>query len=105
VPKAVRFISAWDRSQHFEDHGHEFNPVFASAEEYESAAVNFLGVPLVGTMMECLRQDGAIIRYDPTSNELAICDVDGYVRTYFKPDPAIHKLADNITYFRRRCSQ
>lgn len=105
MPTVVRFISVWDRDQHFEDHGHEFSPVFASSQEYEAAAIEFLSGPLVGSMMESLRQDGATVRYNPATNELAICDVDGYVRTYFKPNPAIHKLADNLTYFRRRCSQ
>jgi filamentous hemagglutinin len=104
VPKTAKgFISKWDRDQHFEDHRSEFGGTFATADEYEVAATTFFNAPVAGNMMEGLRPDGWTIRFDSGTNEFAICDTDGYLRTYFKPDPAVHGLADNITYFRRRC--
>jgi len=109
VPSSVKgFITKYDRDHHFQLHNAEFTPPFASAEEYEAAAIVFLEKPLTGTIMEGMRiQDGHIIRYDSTTNEFAICDSDtgGFVTTYFKPDPAIHGQSNNIAYFRRRVSQ
>ena len=104
MPTIVKgFISKWDRDQHFEDHGHDFGGL-TSADEYEAAAVAFFNKPLAGGMMEGVRlADGWIIRFDSNTDEFAICDVDGYLRTYFKPDPAIHGLPNNTEYFRRRC--
>jgi filamentous hemagglutinin len=104
VPNVViGFISKWDRDQHFEDHRDEFGGALANAEEYEAAAKAFFNAPLAGGMMEGLRADGWMIRFNSDTNEFAICDTDGYLRTYYKPDPALHGLGDNITYFRRRC--
>ena len=53
--------------------------------------------------MEGVRRNGDIVRYDTGSNEFAICDRDGILLTYYKPDPAIHRERDNITYFRGQC--
>jgi pyocin large subunit-like protein len=53
--------------------------------------------------MECVRRNGDTIRYNPPTNEFAICDRDGVLRTYYKPDRAIHKQKDHITYFKGQC--
>jgi pyocin large subunit-like protein len=103
--EVIGFISAWDRDEHFAEQRAEFGARFTSAQAYEAGAVAFFNEPLVGTMMEGVRSDGWRIRFDSATDEFAICDSEGYVRTYYKPDPRKHKFRNNISYFRRRCLQ
>jgi len=102
--RVIGFISEWDRDGHFAAHRAEFGGRFADSLEYEAGAVAFFDLPLAGNMMEGMRTDGWKIRFDSATDEFAICDPDGYIRTYFKPDPRKHKLANNVAYFRRRCA-
>jgi filamentous hemagglutinin len=105
VPTSVYgFIDNMERDNHFQLHGNEFNPMFASAAEYEAAAIAFLTGPLAGSM-ECVRRNGDTIRFDPATDEFAICDRDGVLKTYYKPSPSIHKQKDNTTYFRGQCKK
>jgi pyocin large subunit-like protein len=83
VPPAVYgFISWVERESHFQVHELEFNPPFASGAEYEIAPIAFLTAPVTATVMECVRRNGDTIRYNPPTNEFAICDRDGVLRTY-----------------------
>jgi filamentous hemagglutinin len=101
VPRTVYgFMTKLDRDDHFQCHNPEFDPSFASAEDYEAAGIAFLTGPLTGTMMEGMRRNGDIIRFDSATDEFAICDRNGVLKTYYKPTPAIHKQRDNIVYFR-----
>ena len=104
MPTAVYgFISRVERDDHFQVHELEFDPPFASAADYEAAGIAFLTGTVTAIIMECVRRSGDTIRYNPSTNEFAICDRDGVLRTYYKPDPIIHKQKDNITYFRGQC--
>jgi hypothetical protein len=100
------FIAEWDRLQHFSDHCDEFGGVFATPEEYEAGALAFLTRPVIDSMLESLRaKDGWTLRIDLNTDEFAICDTTGGLRTYYKPNPFRHGKGDNLRYFRRRCSQ
>jgi len=104
VPTAVYgFISRVEREDHFQVHELDFNPPFASAGEYEAGGIAFLTATATNTIMECMRRNGDTIRYDLSTNEFAICDRDGVLRTYYKPDPSIHRQKDNIAYFKGQC--
>jgi filamentous hemagglutinin len=104
VPGNVQgFLTSFDRDDHFQNHEFEFLPPFATAQEYESAGIAFLTAPLGGAIMEGVRQNGDIVRYDSQSNEFAICDRSGILLTYFKPNPAVHRERDNIAYFKAQC--
>ncbi len=104
VPFTVRdFADELKRADHFKRHGGEFDPAFASAEDYEAAAVAFLTAPLIGRIMECERRNGQVRRFNPDTDELAICDRNGVLKTYFRPDPNRHKQKDNVTYFKKEC--
>jgi pyocin large subunit-like protein len=82
---------------HFLRHGHDFRA--KSAADYERLADAFLnGVPTVG-VMERMRSNGDRVRYDPSTNEFGIAKPDGTIRTYFKPDPAVHGFPTNLDYF------
>ena len=97
------FLTRLDREDHFQNHQHEFDPPFTTVEEYETAAMAFLTTPSTSAIMEGVRRNGDIVRYDPLSNEFAICDRDGTILTYFKPTPVVHRERDNVTYFRKQC--
>ena len=106
VPSIQGFISDYDRKVHFDAHGAEFAPPFASETEYEAAAIAFMSKPGGATIDEALRiKDRAVIRWDTSTDEFGICDFSGHVTTYFIADPARHKQGDNLAYFRRRIAQ
>ncbi len=98
-------MSGRDRSDHFQSHGGDFNPPFTSAEDYEAAGIAFLTTALTGNMKEGLRRNGDVIRFDSSTDEFAICDRNGVLKTYYKPDPKIHKQKDNTAYFRGQCQK
>jgi len=105
VPTSVYgFIGNVERENHFQLHGSEFKPRFASAADYETAAIAFLAGPLAGRM-ECVRRNGDTIRFDPVTNEFAICDRDSVLKTYYRPNPAIHHQKDNTAYFKGQCKK
>jgi len=97
------FLTRTDRENHFRYHQDEFDPPFSSAEEYETAGIAFLTAPLAGAIMEGVRRNGDIIRYNPKTQEFAICDRDGILLTYYKPDPRTHRQRNNLTHFRGQC--
>jgi len=106
----VRFITEADRLQHFEDHAEgvsdEFNGRFQTPEEYEKGGVAFLNRPIVGNLIEQPRtKDGWRLRIDLDTDEFAICDRAGFLRTYYKANPFEHGKGDNLKYFRKRCLQ
>lgn len=106
MPTNVRgFMDALEKDNHFLNHANDFDPPFGSADDYEAAAIAFLTGPLRTTMIECVRRSGDVIRYDTTTNEFAICDQDGFLKTYYRPDPAIHKQVSNLAYFRGQCEK
>ncbi len=86
-----------------EEHFNAHNQDFGSSDEfaYEQLADAFLGGALRPTTVECHRTqfDSARVRYDYVSQEFGVIDADGYILTYFKPDPAEHGRATNRAYF------
>jgi pyocin large subunit-like protein len=94
-----------EKHDHFWTHNDEFRPHFASADAYEAAAVAFLTEAPGGSIMECTRRNGDLLRYDPVANVFAIVDRGGFVKTFYRPNPAIHKQTSNIEYFRGQCSK
>jgi pyocin large subunit-like protein len=93
------------KEDHFWNHNREFEPEFASPDAYESAAIEFLSRELGNTILECVRRNGDVIRFDTRSNEFAICDRDGYLKTYYKPDIYWHRQASNLIYFEEQCNK
>jgi filamentous hemagglutinin len=99
------FVDPEEKDNHFLDHNREFEPEFASAEEYEAAAIAFLSCSLSDTMHECVRRNGDRIRFDQATDEFAICAYDGYLKTYYKPDVYWHEQESNLVYFRGQCAK
>jgi len=77
-------------------HGSEFGLV--SEAEYFALADAFMGGPKGSPTMERTRADGALVRYNEATEEFGILS-GGYIRTYFKPDPAEHSFVNNRAYF------
>jgi len=106
VPGTVYgFIDRFERENHFQDHEVEFGGQFRTATDYESAAIAFLTVPMTDTMLECVRRNGDVLRYDTATNTLAICNRDGILKTFYRPDPKYHLERDNLAYFEEQCKK
>jgi hypothetical protein len=101
--KVLRFASVALRTSHFVKHGAKFGSKTAAA--YERAASSFLaGKPRPG-VMQGIRSNGDVVRYNPKTNEFAIKTKDGTIRTYFKPDPSVHKQKTNLDYYRQEVAK
>ena len=77
--------------EHYEKHGEEFD--YASAQEYLEGANRVLNSAEVLCKQEA--EDGDLVYYLESTNELVIVSTDGYIRTYFRPE-------DGIDYFNRK---
>jgi len=74
--------------------------------EYEALADTFLGGPNDPNTLECIRRrDGALLRYNPVTNEYGVLRKNGIIKTYFKPDVARHKKPTNFDYFIEECAK
>jgi hypothetical protein len=102
---ATTFAYWWKRSNHWYDHCAEF-PEIADEVEYERRAAEFLNAPLSPTMVECVRSsDGDTVRYDRVTENFAIMEANGTIRTFFRPTRSWHGLRSNLEYFQRVCSE
>jgi filamentous hemagglutinin len=99
------FANGYTKASHFRKHGAEFSPTFNSGDEYEAAALAFLGCAILKSMVECTRQNGDLIRYDKVANIMAVCSSDGTLRTFFRPNKVIHRMKNVLVYFRSTCKE
>ncbi len=103
MPFTLGFRTAHKRTDHFLDHLADFGVIAES--DYESLADAFLGGPKSAATLECVRpRENDIIRYNPITEEYGVLSFDGYIRTYFIPDPAEHGLPTNLDYFYANCA-
>ena len=84
--------------KHFKDHGGDF-PDVRNAVDYVATAQKFLRDPPPGTMSKTRPHNGDVVRWNPTTNEFGVMNSSGAPRTYFQPDPAVHKQSTNADYF------
>ncbi len=73
--------------------------------------------PKPSQVEECSRKSSnEVLRFDPATQEFGILATNSVIVTYFKPRPCAtlphwepkvncHGERDNLTYFRRECSQ
>jgi pyocin large subunit-like protein len=77
-----------------------------SEAEYEAFAIAFLNAPIGGTILEGVRfSNGDFVRFDTSTEALAVMRKDGVVRTFFKPDKAWHGFSSNLAYFQNKCAK
>ncbi|WP_259665730.1 hemagglutinin repeat-containing protein [Rhizobium binae] len=91
------FGSVAKLQDHYNRHGNDFGA--KSAAEYQAQAKAFLGGPITPGILEKTRSNGDIVRYNPTTDEFGVVSSGGIIRTYYKPDPAVHGKGSNLDYF------
>jgi pyocin large subunit-like protein len=78
---------------HYEKHGREFGAI--TIEEYLSRAKSFRDRPAGGAVLEIIRPDGIITRFDRNSGDFIAFNPNGVIRTFFRPTAG-------EAYFRRQ---
>ena len=114
MPVVIGFSSDYLLQRHFHDHGEQFGAT--TKEEYLAMAKTFLEADLADNpdILECIKKDGNIARFNPRTDEYAIMTLDRrYIKTYFKPIPRhlnplapwwlTHRFPNNISYFTNDC--
>lgn len=92
----VGFTSARALDEHYEKHGAEFGSV--SKREYLAMAQALRDVAAGGPILEAVRKDGVITRFDHDSGAFIAVNPDRTIRTFFKPN-------DGERYFRRQAER
>lgn len=80
-----RSLQLWE--SHYQKHGDEFG--FNSKEEYLRGANNLIRSDNPNLLTKYDKDDGDKLFYLESTNEFLVLSVDGYIRTYFKPDNGI----------------
>jgi len=93
VRSDVGFATKRKFLDHYEKHGAEFGSI--SREEYLRQAQVLRDSPAGGDILEAVRADGRITRFDRKTGAFLAFDRDLTIRTYFKPN-------DGERYFRRQ---
>jgi filamentous hemagglutinin len=91
--------------EHYNSHVDEFGVKGMGPAEYQDRADEFLGAPKPAAVLECFRSNGDTVRLNPATDEFGILSRSGFIRTYFKPDPAVHGRPTNIDYFKWECKK
>jgi pyocin large subunit-like protein len=89
----VGFASRQKLVDHFKKHGQEFGAI--SMEEYLRQAQELRDRAAGGNVLETIRSDGVISRFDRGSGAFIAFHPDGVIRTFFKPN-------DGEAYFWRQ---
>lgn len=90
---SVGFASRQGWLDHYAKHGAEFGDI--TREQYLSAAQAVRDARAGGDILEARRRDGTISRYDRKTGAFLAFNLDGTIRTFFKPD-------DGERYFQRQ---
>lgn len=90
---AIGFRDARHLAEHFQKHGAEFGGI--SREEYLRRAQVLRDRPAGGDILESIRRDGVITRFDRNTGAFLAVDRDRIIRTFFRPN-------DGEAYFQRQ---
>lgn len=93
VRTQIGFASRQKYLDHYEKHGREFGTL--SAEEYLRQAQTLRDRPASKDVLEVVRADGVISRFDQQSGAFLAFNQDLTIRTFFKPN-------DGVNYFWRQ---
>lgn len=93
VRSEIGFASRQKFSDHYDKHGSEFGSI--SKEQYLRQAQELRDRQLDANVLEAVRSDGVITRFDKTTGAFLAFNADRIIRTYFKPN-------DGEAYFRRQ---
>lgn len=59
----------------------------------------FLNGPRGAGVLEKLRANRDMVRYNPATEAFGVARPNGTIRTCYKPNPAIHGYSTNLDYF------
>jgi hypothetical protein len=90
---AIGFASRERLEEHYRKHGAEFSA--DSRQDYLRLAQSLRDAPAGGPVLEAVRHDGVITRFDRRSGAFVAFNADGVIRTFFRPN-------DGERYFRRQ---
>jgi hypothetical protein len=92
----VGFASRTKLAEHYEKHGREFGSV--TIDEYLRMAQELRDRSADGSVVEAVRSDGVVTRFDRASGAFLAFNADRTIRTFFKPN-------DGEAYFRRQLNR
>ena len=90
---SVGFANRDRLEDHYRKHGGEFGSI--SRQEYLRQAQALRDAPAGGPVLEAVRRDGVITRFDRRSGAFLAFNQDGVIRTFFRPN-------DGERYFHRQ---
>lgn len=93
---SVGFTSARSLDEHYEKHSAEFGGI--SKAQYLALAKALRDVAAGGQVLEAVRKDGVITRFDKDSGAFIAFNPDRTIRTFFRPN-------DGERYFRRQAER
>ena len=93
---AIGFLTPRRLDEHYAKHGSEFGSV--SREEYLRRAQALRDGPSGGAVLEIVRRDGTVTRFDRATGAFIAFASDGVIRTFFRPN-------DGEQYFRRQAGR
>jgi pyocin large subunit-like protein len=89
----IGFASRQKWVDHYRKHGREFGSI--TVEQYLRGAQELRDRPAGGAILESVRPDGSIMRFDRKSGDFIAFNRDGVIRTYFRP-------TDGEAYYKRQ---
>jgi pyocin large subunit-like protein len=89
----IGFTSRAKLLEHYQKHGREFGTI--TVEEYLRRAQELRDAPVGGDVLEIVRADHVITRFQRSTGSFLAFNRDKTIRTYFKPNTG-------ETYFRRQ---
>lgn len=92
----IGFATVQKLGDHYKKHGREFGEI--TRKEYLRLAQTLRDRPAGGEILEAVRRDGVVTRFDRKSGAFLACNPDGTIRTFFKP-------TDGERYFRRQAGR
>lgn len=93
---AVGFADQRRLDEHFAKHGAEFGA--ASRQDYLREAQRLRDAPVGGPILQSVRGDGVVTRFDRGSGAFIAFNPNGVIRTFFRPN-------DGERYFRRQAER
>ena len=82
--------------EHFEKHGAEFGA--SSRQDYLRMAQKLRDAPAGGPILEAVRRDGVVTRFDRQTGAFIAFNPNGVIRTFFRPN-------DGERYWRRQAER
>ena len=93
---SVGFADSRRLEEHFEKHGAEFGRI--TKQDYLRQAQLLRDAKVGGPVLEAVRRDGVVTRYDKQTGAFIAFNANGIIRTFFKPN-------DGERYWRRQAER